>query len=99
MNQSEISQEIVNSTHRLLEQIKALEVCPNTPNGVNHRQINYDNQKESIDEILKDPATHFERITEQLVKAALEQMKDKKFKGTIKVMVDILKKWIIIQKV
>lgn len=49
MNQSEISQEIVNSTHRLLEQIKALEVCPNTPNGVNHRQINYDNQKESTE--------------------------------------------------
>lgn len=60
-----------------------------------HRSHSNDNQKESIDEILKDPATHFERITEQLVKAALEQMKDKKFKGTIKVMVEILKKWII----
>lgn len=48
MDQSEISQEIVNSTHRMLEQIKALEVCPNTPNGVNHRQIDInDNQNQS----------------------------------------------------
>lgn len=50
MDQSDVSREIVNSTHRILEQIKALEVCPNTPNGNNYRQIGINgNQKPSSD--------------------------------------------------
>ncbi|OHT11962.1 hypothetical protein TRFO_18337 [Tritrichomonas foetus] len=44
--------------------------------------------------ILENPAQNLERVAEQVVRSALQQMKNDKFKGTVKVMVDILTPWI-----
>lgn len=50
MEQSEISREIVNSTHRMLEQIKALEESPDTENGNNPpSNISVKNSNQSSD--------------------------------------------------
>ena len=49
---------------------------------------------DSTDSQMKDPTQHFERFAEQVVKAGLYQMKQERFKISVKVMVDILEPWI-----